>query len=432
MKKIVNIFILVVVCLLPTVVDAKLNYKFDWELENLAFLYKENNEYNFLEFYYSVYNDYLYKFDENGNFLEDSIFVDDEMSPEEFSRTKEFEYYKNLYTDVYNSIYNEDNLRFYDVYYYNETMSYYDLDTGYYVPVGFEEDLENTKRILGKNYDIYLIKKNNGYDVDVIKKYDNYYVVYYYNYDEIDGNYNNYISIFDEGLNEVIKFNFEDEKYKYIYIHDGLIYALLNNLKIDIYKLDGTKYDTMNLEHDVITSLNSSCSGFRLYRMLIEDDELFLHYSRNECPSRIEMNDASDVDNLAKSNRYVNSYLLKYSLHYDVEKVESSNGEFTYEVKEDEDGKSYVELKITPKDGYSVKEIIVTDINGDRIEVTNNRFYKPLNDVKIEVKYVEGEYLPIPDTGLSKSLTLILIGLILVGLGYYTINYVRNDKKVDI
>ncbi|MBQ8534519.1 MAG: hypothetical protein IJ463_02415, partial [Bacilli bacterium] len=75
----------------------------------------------------------------------------------------------------------------------------------------------------------------------------------------------------------------------------------------------------------------------------------------------------------------------------------------------------------------SVEEIIVTDANGERIEVTNNKFYRPLNDVKIEVKYVKGEYLPIPDTFLGKSVSLIIIGLVLVSLGFYTINYVRQE-----
>ena len=44
-----------------------------------------------------------------------------------------------------------------------------------------------------------------------------------------------------------------------------------------------------------------------------------------------------------------------------------------------------------------------------RIEVTNNKFIMPMSDVKVEVKYVKGEYLPIPDTFLSRSVSLILI-----------------------
>ena len=51
----------------------------------------------------------------------------------------------------------------------------------------------------------------------------------------------------------------------------------------------------------------------------------------------------------------------------------------------------------------------------------------PSSDVVVSVTYKQGEYLPIPDTGLSQSITIILIGLILISLGAYTINYVRQE-----
>jgi hypothetical protein len=137
------------------------------------------------------------------------------------------------------------------------------------------------------------------------------------------------------------------------------------------------------------------------------------------------MNSVEDYAKTEISRPY--HFTLKYSLEYDVETVTSSNGELSYETKVDEDGKSYVELKVVPKDGYSVEKIIVTDSNGNIIEVVNNKFYMPMNDVKIEVKYVEGEYLPIPDTFLGKSVSVILIGLVLISLGLYTINYVRQE-----
>ena len=125
--------------------------------------------------------------------------------------------------------------------------------------------------------------------------------------------------------------------------------------------------------------------------------------------------------------RYVPEAITQvYSLIYDVDKVNSSSGDFTYEEVTGDDGNVYVELDIKPATGYTVKEIIVTDVNGNKIEVTDNKFIKPMNDVKVEVKYVYGEYLPIPDTFLGKSITLILIGLVLISLGIYTINYVRQ------
>ena len=51
----------------------------------------------------------------------------------------------------------------------------------------------------------------------------------------------------------------------------------------------------------------------------------------------------------------------------------------------------------------------------------------PDSDVKIEVKYKTlEEYVAVPDTFLGRSITLIFIGFILIGLGVYTVNYVKN------
>ena len=166
----------------------------------------------------------------------------------------------------------------------------------------------------------------------------------------------------------------------------------------------------------------------KLYPVKIDvvDDELFILFDRFICPERVNYDDESFYDSVGES-LYIDYMTLKYQMKFEIDKVESNNGDFTYVEKVDEDGKSYVELKITPKNGYIVDKIIVTDTNGNKIEVTDNKFYKPLNDIKIEVQYkIAGEYVPIPDTFLGKSLTLIMIGFILIGLGVYTVNYVKN------
>ena len=99
------------------------------------------------------------------------------------------------------------------------------------------------------------------------------------------------------------------------------------------------------------------------------------------------------------------------------------------ERKIDEFDREYVELKITPKDGYVIDEVIVTDVNGNKIEVTDNKFYMPSTDVKVEVKYKGGEYLPIPNTALSQNISFILIGIILIGLGMYTMNFIKREEN---
>ena len=121
-----------------------------------------------------------------------------------------------------------------------------------------------------------------------------------------------------------------------------------------------------------------------------------------------------------------------FDLTYDVETVNSSNGEVTYETKVDEDGRSYVELKVVPKDGYSVEEIIVTDANGNRIEVIDNKFYIPVSDIKVEVKYVNGEYLPIPDTFLGINPMIIILSILLIIYGAYLVYvniYCERESK---
>ena len=168
------------------------------------------------------------------------------------------------------------------------------------------------------------------------------------------------------------------------------------------------------------------CGRYVVVDMDFFNNEFIILYEYNPCDQRVNLTDANDFTNVTQIPYYIT---LKYSINYEVEKVISSNGDFTYENKVDEDGKSYVELKIEPKKGYSVKEIIVTDLNGNKIEVTDNKFYMPLNDVKVEVKYIEGEYLPIPNTALSQNISFILIGLILIGLGSYTMKFVKREEN---
>ena len=107
--------------------------------------------------------------------------------------------------------------------------------------------------------------------------------------------------------------------------------------------------------------------------------------------------------------------------------ADKTGGRYTAERKIDEFDREYVELNITTIDGYVVDTIKVVDAYGNEIEVTDNKFYMPGSDVIVSVTYKVGEYLPIPDTGLSQSITIILIGLILISLGAYTINYVRQE-----
>lgn len=428
MKKIINSLILIIICFIPVMVNAKANAEIEWSLKDKYYLYGEDDKYYFLDSYYSgSYSaDYvnLLTYGKDGKLINEELFFDtSKYTEEEFKQTKRYQVFFNKYMDY--KVYNELDGKNYNIDYMGENFFYFNGEE--VVEIFFSEDVDLTRKLLGKRYDVFQKIKSNGYSVETIKTLDNLYCAYGYTYDEETNKTIYHVYLLDDNLNIVFSTSLETEFYVLAaYLYDGLIYFASDNDVIDIYKLDGTKVDSITFEDSIINNSEKEiCGTLMPSDIVVKDNELLVAYEAYGCNGRLEVNDANDLGTYFE---HVERYFIKFKLKYDVETVESDYGKFTYDEVLDEDGKSYVELKIDPKDGYSVEEIIVTDINGIKIEVTDNRFYKPMNDVKIEIKYTNGEYLPIPDTFLGKSITLSIIGLILVGLGIYTFNYVR---KVD-
>ncbi|MBQ8534524.1 MAG: hypothetical protein IJ463_02440 [Bacilli bacterium] len=424
MKRIVNYIFLIVICLLPVMVDAKVKVEYEWDVLDYAFLYKEKDNNYFLgynDYYFNI--DYFELYDEDGNYISSKEFEDANLfeTEEEFFASKRFEEFEDKIYIVNKEVFDRDTKRFMYVQYYDECFQYYDDVNSKSIYIPFEDDINYTKKLLGKKYDLFMELVDQGYEVEHIIESNGYFGVMHF----VDYYENMYFSVFDNQYKEIFKFKVGEYYNNLFYVHDGLIYIDSEYNKIDIYKLDGTKYDSFTMTYEHFRKNDYDYCGSYVPRyMYIENNEMFITFSRYVCLERIDMRDAnSDIS----TGRDLRSFTLKYDIDYGVNKISSSNGDFTYEKKVDDDGNSYVELKVVPKDGYSVEEIIVTDVNGDRIEVTDNKFYRPLNDVTIEVKYVKGEYLPIPDTFLGKSVSLIIIGLILVSLGFYTINYVGQE-----
>ena len=425
MKKIVNIFVLIVVCLLPTIVDAKANFELKNEYLNEMFLYEEDGKNYFYNGLFGTYeNGSLKIYDYDKNLLEEGFIVDEyESISELYSHRVVLEYLNNMY--IYNRLGTVIKCES-ELYGFNFSDGYvnvFKLDDDSNETIYFEDDDTLIKKYFGKGYDIYLDILDRGYIVYNIRKFDDYYIVDY-NVSE----YEDHTAIIDGNLNVILDFKLDYNKYQAVHIYDNLIYVMKTNKVLELYKMDGTKLQTYNIVSENIDNASGThCNYDSPYFLKIVNNRLYIVYGngRYGCEERRNYSDASEVVGML-----INDFItLEYELDFDVNKIESSKGEFTYESKKDENGKSYVELKIEPKEGYSVEDIIVTDVNGNRIEVTNNKFYKPLNDVNVEVKYVYGEYLPIPDTFLGKSVTVIVIGLILIGLGFYTINYINVEEK---
>ena len=424
MKRIFKFIILLVICFLPVMVDAKATFEYSNRFINEFFLYKENNDYYFANYDYYEYEDGSIKvYDREKNIIKNDKFINGDYSIEAVVSSKYFSSFYKLESSLKNIVYDPDNKIIYNIDYGDEYFYYY-TETGTVV-ISFDKDIEFTKKLLGKKYDIYLLLKDTYGHIKNISEFNGYYVLYYKNYN----NYVNYTVVYDEDLN-VINYFEDEDKDIVVGIFNDLLYVMKDNRNLAVYTLNGDKVGELNIDGYQIFDDDEPTDYYcgKLYPVKIDvvDDELFILFERFLCPERVNYDDESFYDS-AQVSISVERLTLKYEINYEIDKVESNNGDFTYVEKEDEDGKSYVELKITPKNGYIVDKIIVTDTNGNKIEVTDNKFYKPLNDIKIEVQYkIAGEYVPIPDTFLGKSITLIFIGLILIGLGVYTVNYVKN------
>ena len=424
MKKIVNICFLVIICLVPVFVEAKSSLNLEYELEDRYFLYEENGNYYYIDPDWDEGDLYSYDFD--GKFIKSDILFPNSMTEEEIFATREFKEMENYKFDFHhnNSIYDEETGINYHVYLDEGLIRYYNNNDNSWYSYKFEENPDLAKKLLGEKYDIYYeIKDENKYILQILV-YDNIFAVYYE-----DKDYNEFVEIYDKKYNLIEKYDY-DESFEYPFVKeiDGMIYMTIGTSKLNVYKYNGELYNSYDLSFGYGDLSDYYCGTYNVINIYALNNKLFIVYDFYNCPpQRVEISGDNAVANSSKFIYVPKAITQVYSLIYDVDKVNSSSGDFTYEEVTGDDGNIYVELDIKPATGYIVKEIIVTDVNGNKIEVTDNKFIKPMSDVKVEVKYKSGEYLPIPDTFLGKSVSLILIGLILISLGVYTVNYISQE-----
>ena len=195
MKKIVNIFVLIVICLLPTMVDAKVSYEINWRkdgetlvgekedklyfLENIEYIFEIDSYHRFDEIYFNIY-------DKNGEFLNrEKVYDYEETILNKFIKT-DYHYFLMGYLDnYYNYFYDKTTRYLYSVSYYSEDIYYESLvDNNFvYKSLYFDSDLAEVKRILGKRYDIYTDLSEKGYNINHIFKFDDFYAAQSYDGD---------------------------------------------------------------------------------------------------------------------------------------------------------------------------------------------------------------------------------------------------------
>ena len=434
MKKIINIFILLVVCLLPVVVEAEDSFELEYEIFNELFLYEENGRHYYINYGFESYspgfdfeNTYLKSYDSKGEDEKQEAFFGGTYN-EEFLNSRKYKALVEDYTNFFRDNIYYNNI-FYTVNYTNEMISYTDSNNQI-VSFEFNDDINLTKKVLGNRHDIYLNIKDKYENIIKIDIFENIYVVYYK-----DENYENKTDVYNKNNQLIISVVPEGYR-QMIYVKeiDGIIYVMSMNTMVKTYKLDGTLIDTLEPSSRMFDKAMPICGSYTSGNIHASNGRLFLTYYFFDCDAfRIAMNDETDVlDNGKFSDyNYSLSFTQVYTLNYDVIEKQTDGGTFTHEEKVDEDGNSYIQLNIKPEDGYIVEDIIVTDINGNRIEVTDSRFLKPMNDVVIEIKYTNGEYLPIPDTFMGMDIKVLIIGILLIVVGsviLYTNMNTVNEK----
>ena len=419
MKRVINVLLLIVVCFVPFMVNAETELKYEWKINEKDFIASIDG----VSYYRDDDSGDVHFHDKDGNYKGVYEINYDEI--ESLSSFYEDEVLFNVFKFFDDELkYNKELNKYYSVDYAREKLYVYNEDVDVDpVTYTFESNFDEIKEILGKEYDVYNSVISDGYSVYSIEMEYNYYNVYAIG---IDDDSQRMLRIYNDNLDLIYEKKYDDFEMRYIArYYDNKVYEMSGDLKLNVYDLNNKLLFSNNIYKELSKIYEDY--DFILENFNVKNNNLFVQsaYFLPKGMNKATINRyPSDLDN-GSSARY-QFFVAKFKLEYDVEAVNSNNGEFTYESKIDEYDREYIELKITPNKGYVIDKIIVTDVNGKEIEVTDNKFYMPSSDVKVEVKYVNGEYLPIPDTFLGKSTTLILIGLILVSLGVYTINYVKN------
>ena len=415
MKKILKLFIFIFICFMPFMVEAETKLVYEWKVNDEEFITTVDGEY----YFFGNYN--IIKYDKKGNLLDNEEF--------DFGdNIKVSTYYENkVLFGLLNYLegelkYNNKLDIYYMVNYYGEIATYYGENTNdeaFNLDFSNPEDLEMIKELLGNEYEVYKKVISEHIELDFISIQNGFYIVHGFDNNEDC----EFVMLFDKNANLIMEKKSEKYTDSIIHVFDDKIYVIYNNTFFEVYDLELNLLYQINIYNDLDNLYKNMDCYFELEEFYVKDNNLVVQYAYY-MPGAIE-NDFNDFTKIERADFFV----AKFRLSNDVEHIASDKGVSSSERKVDELDREYVELKITPKDGYVIDEVIVTDVNGNKIEVNDNKFYMPSTDVKVEVKYKGGEYLPIPNTALSQNISFILIGIILIGLGMYTMNFIKREEN---
>ncbi len=117
--------------------------------------------------------------------------------------------------------------------------------------------------------------------------------------------------------------------------------------------------------------------------------------------------------------------IIKYSISYNVRIEEEGKGVVDVDTINAKSG-DIIKIDAKPDKGYRVGEIIVTDSNGNIIDVKDNKFIMPSSDVTIKVIFTN---TPVenPKTGFMDLTAILLVAILLSTIVY---KYIKNNLLV--
>ncbi len=360
------------------------------------------------------YGIYLYKYDMNGKYVDAVGIYTISLDENPYIYAGELFLVDDAYFTIYYA--NGDRYGTYPEYFFFVDANTFEYD-GYEDPYDLSEDY--VEEITNGNMDylsldyIYDIYEENGYNS------------YFYQ------------TLRDENYKYFIGTLYNDTDAIGVIVKTDMKYNIVSVVKSD--KKNEVYYDAAMVGNGsfIVSSYTTEWqekypNGMTSYIKVFDEnlketekhnisEELGVKYTDVICLSNLT--DSFLLQVIGGTDKDINSYFLKYTKPYAIEKKISNGGSVV--INENALFGELVTFSVTPMEGYMVKNIKITDMEGNVIDHDNYTFVMPASNVNIDV-----EFVPVlkenPKTGIV-SYTLIGTLILLVGVCIY-----KHSRKFKV